>query len=99
MAARAGSASRCSEINQTKPNKEKKMKMVFRNDFHNTIATARAPMVAPSTYRLNPWQAKRIRRALCGVKGCTCGGDLGERGMGYIHTVKHDDGTVDFVFV
>lgn len=46
------------------------MIITLRNDFHNTSVNIRAnalPHVIP------PSQERRIRRALCGVKGCACG--------------------------
>ena len=48
----------------------------IRNDFHNSSTTARVG----DSGELRPWQIKRIRKALCGISGCTCGGNLGERG-------------------
>lgn len=50
------------------------------NSFHGTATTAKAQLCRHGVYRLTPAQAGRIRRHLCGVDGCTCGGALGERG-------------------
>ena len=45
------------------------------NDFHNTDVTLR-----PRGGWLSKDQVRRARRMLCGVTGCTCGGNAGERG-------------------
>jgi len=49
----------------------------IRNDFHNVAARVRIRRLPA---RLSPAQIARVRRILCGVSGCTCGGALGERG-------------------
>jgi hypothetical protein len=43
--------------------------MTFRNDFHNTTVTVHLL----SQESLTEVQKKRLRRELCGHKGCTCG--------------------------
>jgi hypothetical protein len=48
----------------------------IRNDFHGTSATVRVG----ESGLLSPGQIKRVRKALCGIDGCTCGGPLSERG-------------------
>jgi hypothetical protein len=53
------------------------MEIEFRNDFHNTATTVN---VAYLPWVLTPGEVKRIRRDLCGVSDCVCGGILGERG-------------------
>lgn len=51
--------------------------MIYKltNDFHRTAVYLRSD---------NGWlsraQVQRARHTLCGVSGCTCGGELGERG-------------------
>ncbi len=50
--------------------------ITIRNEFHNTQARIRAGIGDV----LTPSQVKRCRRKLCGIKGCTCGGELSERG-------------------
>jgi hypothetical protein len=50
---------------------------VMRNDFHNTSYTLRSRFYLP----LSVDQIHRCRKYLCGVKGCTCGGRIGERGQ------------------
>lgn len=52
------------------------MSTTLRNDFHNSEVTLRA--VAGQELSLS--QVLRARRILCGIEGCTCGGNLGERG-------------------
>lgn len=49
--------------------------ITLRNDFHNTEVNTRI-----RDTRLTRRQLDRIRRSLCGIKGCTCGDSLGSRG-------------------
>ncbi len=49
------------------------MKAALRNDFHGTSCTVEIGV-------LSSRQAARVRKALCGIRGCTCGGELSERG-------------------
>ena len=51
--------------------------ITIKNDFHNT-----AVKIAKlgENGELTDSQIRRIRNALCGVWGCTCGGVLSERG-------------------
>jgi hypothetical protein len=51
--------------------------ITLRNDFHNSEVTLRAV----AGQELSLLQVLRARRILCGIKGCTCGGNLGERGQ------------------
>ena len=51
------------------------MLITLINDFHSTAANVRT-----ADGWLSKGQVKRIRRTLCGIDGCTCGGELGERG-------------------
>ena len=50
--------------------------ITLRNDFHNTWINLQ---VEPGG-ALTSSQVKRARTALCGIRGCRCGGNLGERG-------------------
>jgi len=50
--------------------------MKITNDFHGTQTTIRATPGRP----LTAGQVIRARRALRPVSGCSCGGNLGERG-------------------
>jgi hypothetical protein len=52
------------------------IKLTLVNNFHNTETTIHVP----ESGKLTATQVRRARRALCGVHGCTCGGELGERG-------------------
>lgn len=52
------------------------MKITITNDFHNTAASLNIEIGKP----LSASQIARARRTLCGIDGCTCGGNLGERG-------------------
>jgi len=54
--------------------------ITVRNDFHNTQINLRLCYEWRSGFELTPSQVQRARRVLCGVKDCTCGGALGERG-------------------
>ena len=48
----------------------------IRNDFHGTVARVQVG----ASGCLSKSQVNRVRRTLCGCGGCTCGGDLSERG-------------------
>jgi len=50
--------------------------ITLRNDFHNTEIRLRADVGD----ELTSAQIKRARNALCGIEGCTCSGDAGQRG-------------------
>jgi hypothetical protein len=52
------------------------MIITITNDFHNSEARCRPTDSGWLTHR----QVRRIRRTLCGIDGCTCGGTLSERG-------------------
>lgn len=47
----------------------------IKNDYHNTHIRAIA-----KNGRLTKTQVYHIRKTLCGIDGCTCGGNLSERG-------------------
>jgi len=53
------------------------MLLTIRNDFHGTEAKVRAP---GGVAYLSRQIERRVRRQLCGIAGCKCGGILGERG-------------------
>ena len=55
-----------------------KKRIVVTNDFHNTSAFFLG--TPGKTSHLSKKQADRVWGQLCGIKGCTCGGQLGERG-------------------
>jgi hypothetical protein len=62
----------------------KRHTLTLTNDFHNTSVSLRVELTGFYAY-LSPAQARRARRALCGVAGCTCGGTLGERGSAQLN--------------
>ena len=50
--------------------------ITIENNFHHTMCRLRASVGDV----LIVSQVKRCRKVLCGIPGCTCGGELGERG-------------------
>jgi hypothetical protein len=50
--------------------------ITLKNDFHNT----KISLKRSSRHRLSPGQVRLARATLCGVAGCRCGGNAGERG-------------------
>ena len=56
----------------------------LRNNFHNTQVNVRCQgvqhMAGEINIKLSATQIKRVKRALCGVAGCTCGNDASLRG-------------------
>lgn len=73
------------------------MKITLTNDFHNTSTIVHVDDRGWITER----QLKRARKALCGVDGCSCGGDAGERGPqeheASVCAMPDGDAIVDFV--
>lgn len=63
------------------------MKIKLTNDFHSTEAYVRKAELSKQT-------VYRVRRALCGISDCKCGGNLGERGGQSVEIIPHEDGTV-----
>lgn len=68
--------------------------ITLTNDFHGTSVNLRPDGAG----QLSVSQVARARRTLCGVKGCTCGGDLGERGPGNPSVCVYPDGHADVQF-
>ena len=52
------------------------IRVELKNDFHNTYRE----FTMPEDRVLDRRTVQRIRKALCGVSGCECGGELSERG-------------------
>lgn len=48
----------------------------IRNDFHNSTANVRVS----GDGVLSAGQIRTVRNKLCGISGCTCGGELSQRG-------------------
>ena len=71
------------------------MKVILRNDFHDSEAVVRT-----RGGRLTRRQVRRARRKLCGISTCTCGNAVGTRGLqrlpdGRLLQIEHDyDGGV-----
>lgn len=61
--------------------------ITITNDFHNTEARVRGLELSPATVR-------RVRRELCGISDCTCGGVLGQRGRQEVEIEPNEDGSV-----
>jgi len=57
------------------------------NNFHNTFARTLGG-------RLSERQEKRIKAKLCGISGCCCGGEIGERGPQTCEISYDSDGRV-----
>ena len=54
------------------------MKITVSNDFHGTACTAHVSET-PHGLFITDRQARRVKSTLCGIEGCTCSGDLGDR--------------------
>ena len=54
--------------------------ITLTNDFHGTEISLKRS----TRHRLSAGQVKKARAALCGIEGCTCGGNAGERGPQYL---------------
>jgi hypothetical protein len=68
--------------------------ITLTNEFHNTEANVRPVEIAEGRYKgyhmVSKSTARRLRNTLCGVSGCTCGGNFGERGGAYLQVVNED---------
>ena len=64
------------------------MLVAIYNDYHRTEARVRVPGL-PHT--LSDSQVRRVRRKLCGMAECTCGGVLDERGGQEVEVVAWYD--------
>ena len=53
--------------------------MKLRNEFHRTEVEVRPRRTPGGDYIFSARQVRRARRLLCGLPGCKCGGNLGER--------------------
>lgn len=62
----------------------KKMKVRLINEFHKTLAVIVPKPILDGRfqgyYRISRNAVLRSRSKLCGNRGCTCGGNFGERG-------------------
>ena len=63
--------------------------VTIRNDFHNTECTIR---IKWGESFLTDSQVRRVRRTLCGIDDCLCGGVLSERGPQEWHILRLSDG-------
>ena len=68
--------------------------ITLTNEFHNTSATVRPVAITEGRFaglhKVSRKTALRLRSELCGVSGCTCGGNFGERG-GVVFAVVNED--------
>lgn len=59
------------------------MRINLRNEFHNTAVGINAKLIIGGRFNglhsISANSAKRAKNTLCGVSGCTCGGEFGER--------------------
>jgi hypothetical protein len=70
------------------------MRVTVRNTFHNTSTD----VVLGITGHVGKDRVKSIRRNLCGVSGCHCGGSLSERGDDQSYAITSPDGAkMEFV--
>lgn len=68
--------------------------ITLTNEFHNTSANVRPVPVTEGRFaglhKISHKTAIRLRATLCGIAGCTCGGNFGERGGAYVNVVNQD---------
>jgi hypothetical protein len=55
------------------------LNLTLSNDFHQTEVTIRPTSQPNGTWLISHSQKQRAWRTLCGIKGCSCGGEFGER--------------------
>lgn len=70
------------------------MKITLSNEFHNTETVVNPKAITEGRfagfYKISASTAKRARNKLCGINGCTCGGNFGERGGQYVELLNID---------
>lgn len=54
--------------------------ITLTNNFHGTEARVRPVPDSTGYYYISRKTALRLRRELCGIDGCVCGGEFGQRG-------------------
>jgi hypothetical protein len=68
--------------------------ILLTNDFHHTESRVQPVLIKTGRfsgyYRISKATVMRLRNTLCGIKGCTCGGEFGERGCHSIEVVNQD---------
>lgn len=68
--------------------------IILTNEFHGTEARVRPSLITSGRFtgyhRVRRATVRKLRAALCGVAGCTCGGNFGERGGSYLAVVDQD---------
>lgn len=68
--------------------------ITLTNDFHNTSATVRPSLIKDGRFagyhKISRKTALRLRNELCGISGCSCGGNFGERGGAHIDVINED---------
>ncbi|MDP1543179.1 MAG: hypothetical protein Q8L99_08520 [Polycyclovorans sp.] len=71
-----------------------KATITLSNEFHNTEASVRPVEIKEGRHtgyhKISKQTANRLRNALCGISGCTCGGNFGERGGAYLEVINQD---------
>jgi len=69
-------------------------KITIYNDFHSTEATLH---VKDDNF-ISASQVKRAKNKLCGISGCTCSDDIGQRGPQEHDIAFHLDGQTGQVY-
>ena len=72
------------------------MKATFTNNFHNTEVTVHSKRQNTAHHSLSKGQVRKIRKALCGIKGCTCGHDCLKSTDKYWVVYEEQDGGATF---
>ena len=69
-------------------------RIIFTNSFHNTKSSVVPQAITDGRFKglhqITRNTVLRLRRELCGVSGCTCGGTFGEREGAYLNIVNED---------
>lgn len=70
------------------------MTYTLTNNFHHTVAAVRPIPITEGlfagNYKISRQTVLRLKRTLCGVHGCVCGGNFGERGGQGIRVINED---------
>ena len=70
------------------------MRVTLTNEFHGTEVTISPVEIKEGRFagyhKVSRETVVRARRTLCGISGCQCGGQFGERGGAYLRVVNED---------
>ena len=87
---------------QNQLTQEPRMKITLVNDFHNTFVNLDVEVLSHihnvAVAYLSVGQIRKSKRELCGIRGCTCSGDVGTRGPQSLENGKRLEINCDSIY-